>query len=300
MRHIFYPLLIATVGLFPNLVTAETLELSDGTTITGEIKNIGIKDIVISTIVGDITLERKNIVKTFDIESAPAPSNSSSGHPTIKEKEQFAAAIFDSNMFNVLNKYPDGVMLGYTLGHGFGMFVAYDHFFSVKTELHIQYDANSRVFHERNLSEHSKDVFAFMDISTHKIMATYRYFPYTASGLYIGAGGGMSYSTFTLDRINSYDSSDPAKPISATYDYNYHSYKHGAFIVGELGFQSRTISAYNKFYVHVGLQLAKYIYTQDSFDINDLLASPYANEIINLHEEQKNISQLVAGFGFYF
>lgn len=300
LRFIYYPIFIAVIGFSQNFATADTLELKDGTTITGEIITTGDKEIVIRTIVGELTLDRQNIAKVYDIDQASPASNTTAETLSIHEKEQFADTILEANIYSIFKKYPEGVMVGPTLGRGAGLFASYDRTLSWKTQLHIQYDSMSTLRLDDVATSIDQNTFAYTSFSNHKLFATCRYFPSTTSGFYLGGGSGISSSNFTLDRINSFDYTDPVKPTSSTYNYAYHSNQHGAFIVGEFGFQNRGNSENNVFYTHIGLQLAKFIYTTDSFDINDVPASPYTNEIIKLHDKQENISQLVVGIGIYF
>lgn len=303
MQHIFYSFCIAIIGLLPSYVAADTLELTDGTRINGEIIIIEDKAIVISTSIGEISFNRDNILKIYDIGPAILPSSLKSGTLSTQVRQQFADTIDEANLLDSFKQYPHGLTAGLLLGNGIGLFTAFDHTLSIKTQLHIQYESKSSSFFssDTSISDYPKMAFAISDISAHKIMATYRYFPSTSSGLYLGSGAGIAKSRFTLERIESSDYSDPLNPIFTTYDFAYHSELYGAFIVGEFGFQSsRSVGKNYIFYANIGLQLAKFVYTKDSFDVNDLKASPFTNEINNLHDKQKNISQLVAGFGFYF
>ena len=295
--------------LIPLPLIADTLFLKDGTTITGKIKNAGPSVIVIHTTIGDLTIARNTIIKMYDLYRDPIKIDANNEQLTRNERNALASSISEESVREFLLKNPKVIGLGLVLGYGLGTYIEYGYNFSLSSQLHLQYDSKSNYIHLDSdscslIGEYpnitNETIYACTSIFTEKLLATYRFFPISSNGLYFGAGAGIANSTFLLTKISSYSSANSPSITNTTYEYAYKSRLRGAFAVLELGLQSRIVSEYNNYYLNVGIQLAKYLYQDDSFDLNQFNNSPYMQNIALLHEEQMQISQFMFGFGFLF
>ncbi len=172
----------------------------------------------------------------------------------------------------------DGLGFGLGLSSMPGILLFYDHNLSGKTQLHIQVDVNGES-RETLMGE------KLLTVSRNMGLITYRYFPATNNGLYLGAGGGFAGSTLE------YKSSS----LSST-QYTYTSKSNGGFLMGEIGWQGS-----DGYYFHIGYQPAAYIFSSDDYDVNSIPnTSNHRTAADEEHNKLKSLSQLSIGFGWFF
>jgi hypothetical protein len=168
-----------------------------------------------------------------------------------------------------------GFGLGVTSMPGIVLF--YDHNLSSTSQWHTQLDVHatsrSTMFGEE-----------IIKAQRNMLLTTYRQFFSENSGFYFGAGGGYADSKFEYNSASYYT------------PYQYSSKASGVFLLGEIGWQG------NKgYYFHVGFQPAVYISSSDDFDINRVPNdSNHRAEANDVHDAQKQLSQISLGFGWFF
>lgn len=272
MKFISYQFLLAMLLLIPVWAGAETIHLKDGSTITGKIKNIGAEGVVISTVIGDITIESEKISSVEGVGSTPEPAEQQ--EQAKRAAEPATKSYPDSRM-----QQKNGLGFGPGIGSMLGINLFYDRNLSGNSQVHIQLNANAG-----SRSSYWWD--QIIETKRNMLFATYRYFPAENNGFYLGAGGG--YSDATLEYNNSrWDGSTP---------YEYTSKLSGTFVMGEVGWQGK-----DGYYVHVGFQPAAFISSSDNYDVNQIPNTSNHRAIANdEHDKLKALSQISVGFGWFF
>jgi len=199
MKFIAYPLLLAISVLIPVSAGAETIYLKDGSTITGKIKNVRPDEVVITTVIGEITIDSAKILSVDGITSTPEKA-------PIKSNAELRM------------QQKNGLGFGPSISSMLGIILFYDHNLSNNSQLHIQLNGNAS-------SRYNYFYEPIIKTSRNMILTTYRYFPAENKGFYLGAGGGFVNSKLTYDN---YSTSAP---------YKYTSESNGVFVLGEVGWQ---------------------------------------------------------------
>lgn len=276
----FIPYLLASFLLIPLSVDAETIYLKDGSTIVGQIKSIGEHDVVISTSIGERTIESERILRVGEAANANQ----------FTEKQAESSSALTPNKANRAEEFPmktyadwrmqqrNGFGFGPGIGSMLGVIGFYDHNISGQSQLHVQLDANassrSTILGEQLLK-----------VSRGMIFTTYRYFPSENSGFYLGAGGGYADSTLEYK----------SPSLNAT-PYKYTSNLSGEFLLGEVGWQGN-----DGYYFHIGIQPAVYIFSKDNYDVNQIPNTSNHRDAANQeHQNLVGLSQLSIGFGWFF
>jgi|SRR3989339_2020349 len=272
MKTSAYQLIFAILVLIPLSSAAETIYLKDGSTITGKIKNIGADQVVITTVIGEVSIESTKILRVDGISNSTQAAEqkdqtSRAAEPTVKSYP-------DSHM-----QQKNGLGFGPGIGSMLGINFFYDRNLSTQSQFHIQLNANAG----------SRSSYWWEQIiKTNRTMlfATYRYFPVESIGFYLGAGGG--YADGKLEYNNSsWDGSTP---------YEYTSKLSGTFVMGEVGWQGK-----DGYYFNVGFQPAAFIASNDNFDVNSIPNTSNHRIIANEeHDNLKSLSQISVGFGWFF
>lgn len=281
MKFIASQHLLAIFISIPLLAGAETIYLNDGSAVSGKIKHVGLKDVVISTVIGDITVDSARILRVDGEANTPlltekqAESSSSLTPDNVdRAKEATVKANSDWRM-----QQKNGFGFGPGLSAILGIIVFYDHNLSAKTQLHIQLDENAGA-RSTILGEQ------LITTSRSMILTTYRYFLAENTGFYIGAGGGFADSKLEYNSSNLFSSTP----------YQYTSKLNGVFVLGEVGWQGK-----DGYYFHVGLQPAGYISSSDNYDVNNIPNTSNHRDAANQeHDNLKTLSQLSIGFGWFF
>lgn len=148
--------------LFQSAAKAETIYLKDGSTVSGKIKVVGNKEVIINTVLGDMTIESEKILKLG--EEAP--------------KKAYSEFRVQQN---------NGLGFGPAISTMLGFNLFYDHNFSSKSQMHIQLSENVS-------SMRTSLGIQVMSTERSMVLATYRYFFSENKGFYMGAGGGYAHS----------------------------------------------------------------------------------------------------------
>ncbi|MDO8412744.1 MAG: hypothetical protein Q7S51_03020 [Gallionellaceae bacterium] len=266
MKFRAYQFVLAIFVLIPLSAGAETIYLKDGSTITGKIMNVGPEEVVISTVVGEITIEGAKILRVDGVAATSEVSSTPEASP-IKSYS-------DLHM-----QQKNGLGFGPSISSMLGMTLFYDRNLSSKSQLHVQLigSASSRSnFWGEQLIKANRSM----------LLTTYRYFPAENKGFYVGAGGGLANSTLT------YNSS----VLSGSTPYKYTSHLKGVFVLGEVGWQGK-----DGYYFNVGLQPAAYISSSDNYDANNIPnTSNHRSSANEEHDKLKTLSQISIGFGWFF
>ncbi len=262
MKFIAYPFCFVIFLLIPLSAGADTVYLTDGSIITGQIKYVGTENLIVSTAIGEITVANEKVLRVdqaTDAPQEPSPNSISSSYPDshLRQKNGFGFGPGASSMVGAL--------------------LFYDHNLSGKSQLHVQLNGNARsrstIFDEEILKSKRS-----------MILTTYRYFPAENNGFYIGGGGGYAKSTLT------YTSSSWSTP------YEYTAKLSGVFLLGEIGWQGK-----DGYYFNVGFQPAAYISSNDNYDVNNIPNTANHRVVANEdHDDLKMLSQLSLGFGWFF
>ena len=199
MKAFAYQLIFALFVLIPLSSSADTIYLKDGSTITGEIKNIGENEVVISTIAGEITIESARILKQERRIAAPTVKSYPDSRLQQKNGLGFGPSI--------------------SIGPMLGINLFYDRNLSTQSQLHIQLNASAG-------SRSNYFLEPIIKTSRNMLFATYRYFPWENAGFYMGAGGGYAEAKLEYDSYGS----TPNK---------YTSKLSGTFVMGEVGWQGK-------------------------------------------------------------
>jgi hypothetical protein len=277
MKSIGYQLLLAIFILIPVSVGAETIYLKDGSTITGKIKNVGTDEVVITTVIGEITIESAKILRV---------DRGTDTSPLTEKQAESSSPINVDRVEDVSKKsYSDWHMQqknGFGFGPGIstmpGIILFYDRNLSGKSQLHVQLDVNA-MSHSNIAGEE------ILKTQRSMLLTTYRYF-LANSGVYLGAGGG--YANSQLE----YNSST----LFGSTPYQYTAKLNGVFLLGEVGWQGK-----DGYYFHVGLQPAAYISSSDNYDVNNIPDTSNHRDVANKeHDNLKQLSQLSIGFGWFF
>ena len=289
--------------LFAQPVNAETLTLKDGTIINGIIKSIGTTDVVISTILGDLTIEGSKILKVEKLTNDNLQNDKAANSLLLSTPEQSQPIpdIPEPTFYEMHVIEKNGWGFGATRGAGellncLSLF--YDLNYSESSQFHFQLDSNTREPKDYvtylNFGEAvGNGTYIWTTINTTKLLSTYRYFPYSNSGFYVGAGGGLLKSTFKLISISTYNS------VLQDYDttkYSYNSQLTGVFVLGELGWQGK-----DGFFFHISFQPTVLLSFTDNYDVNNIPnATTYKNKINDIHDNQTLLHQIVFGIGWFF
>lgn len=239
---------------------AETIYMKDGSTITGEIKNIAPEQVVIVTVIGERTIDSAQILR---VDGATKTSQESQ-----------------------IKSYPDSHIQqknGFGFGPGIssmlGINLFYDRNLSSKSQLHVQLNGNT---------SSRSNLWGEQLIKTNRsmILTTYRYFPAENNGFYMGAGGGYANSTLK------YESSS----LFGSTPYKYTSSLNGIFALGEVGWQGKDGYYFHVGFQPAAYISSKDDYDVNSIP-NTSNHRVTANEE---HEKLKTLSQISIGFGWFF
>jgi hypothetical protein len=301
----FFVLFLSVVGstLSPLTAYADTVFLTDGTIITGNIKDVGNRFVVINTSIGEVSVEGHKVTKLDwmpkeSTQIMDRPDAFPAPHPDKVQDSLSPTRQFYSEQ-HLLK--PNGFGIGLTFGidnDSSGVSYLYDRLLSTNTQVHVQLE---EIFREPVVYSGSIAVgeyignrtFINTSIETQKISSTYRFFPFTNHGFYLGLGGGISSSTLTLYSISAYNTT---LNEYSTNTYKFKSKLNGVFILGEIGWQH-----YDGYYFHLGIQPAAYVYFNDNFDVNNIPnAAIYYDEISKIHNKQSKLNQFYIEFGWFF
>lgn len=301
MKYVAYQFYIIIILMLPFSAYSDTLILKDGSTIRGKIITIGIKEIVISTIIGEISIEGEKISKVDWSEKEALPKDANS-LLTPAPDQHIAAEYPELSYAEMHLKKQVGAGGGLLFGirdAAAGGSAFYEINLSENTQLHVQLSITVR---EPNVSiynvteageEIGNGIYIASSIKTTKLSSSYRVFQKTNSGFFIGAGGGAFISNFKLKAISTYDTT-LSKYTSSPYPYS--SQLRGLFVMGEIGWQGK-----DGYYFHIGYQPVLIVAANDNYDVNSIAnAASYQNEINNVHEKQKSLSQISIGFSLFF
>jgi len=287
--------------MFPYSASADTLTLKDGSTIRGKITNIGTTEIVISTVIGEISIAGEKILTVDWSEKDVLPKDLNS-NLTPAQDQQLTAVYPDLTYAEMHLKKLTGAGGGFLFGMSdetAGISGYYEINLNEISQLHIQLSSTSRqpnvpLYNVSNAGEDvGNGIYIASEIDTLKVSSTFRVFPKTNSGFYLGIGGGAFISTFNLKTISTYDKA-LIKYTSSPYPYS--SKNSGIFAMGEIGWQGK-----DGYFLHIGYQPAVIVSSHDNFDANSIPnATSYQNEISNVHEKQKALSQFSIGFSLFF
>lgn len=309
MKYIAYQFCFLFSLLLPFSLNADTLTLKDGSTIKGKITNIGVKEVVINTVIGEISIEGEKILNVEWSDKDTLPKDSSSLLTPAPQQETLTSQYPDLTYAEMHLKKPVGMGAGLIFdtrkkdrgteifANGGNVFYAIN--LNESSQLNTQLDISTRepnqpVFNVPEPGEQVGDnIYIASSILTAKLFSTYRVFPISNSGLYIGAGGGLLVSTFKLKTISTYDTT-LQKYTSAPYPYS--SQLSGLFVMGEIGWQGK-----DGYYFHIGFQPAFMVWASDDYDVNNIEnAVNFKNEINNVHEKQKSLNKVTIGFSVFF
>ena len=272
MKTFAYQLIFVILVLVPLSLSAETIYLKDGSTITGKIKNIGADEVIITTVIGEVSIESTKILRVEGMSNASQAAEqkdqaSRAAEPTVKSYPELRM------------QQKNGLGFGPSIGSMLGINLFYDRNLSTQSQFHVQLNANAG-----SRSSYWWD--QILKTNRTMLFATYRYFPVESTGFYMGAGGG--YADGKLEYDNSgWDGSTP---------YEYTSKLSGTFVLVEAGWQGK-----DGYYFNVGLQPAAFISSSDNFDVNSIPNTSNHRTLANEeHDNLKSLSQLSVGFGWFF
>lgn len=260
MKFIAHQFVLAIFVSIPLSAGAETIYLKDGSTVTGKIMNVGPEAVVISTVVGEITIDGARILRVDGVAATPEV-------PPIKSYS-------DLRM-----QQRNGFGFGPSISSMLGMTAFYDHNLSSQSQLHVQLigSASSRSnFWGEQLIKTNRSM----------LLTTYRYFPAENKGFYMGAGGGFANSTLT------YNSS----VLSGSTPYQYTSHLKGVFVLGEVGWQGKDGYYFNVGLQPAAYISSSDNYDVNNIPNT----SNHRDSANKEHDKLKTLSQISIGFGWFF